>query len=93
MLCHANFGFTDGFMMIILLLIRLGAFYRAQVCYCPYLQIHFGQPPYNVRSTMYPLLITLRVKARARYIDFLNVCLHCQIHPFSRGFTACAWIE
>lgn len=41
--------------MIIQLLLRLGAFYCVQVCYCPYLQIHFGQPPYNMRSTLYPL--------------------------------------
>ena len=61
MLCHANFGFTDGFRMIILVLLRLGAFYCAKVCYCPYLQNPFGQPPYNVRSTLYPLLIVLRV--------------------------------
>ena len=61
MLCHANFDFTNGFRMIILLLLRLGAFYCVQVCYCPYLQIHFEQPPYNVRSTLYPLFIILRV--------------------------------
>ena len=89
MLCHANFGFTNGFRMIILLLLQLGAFYCVQVCCCPYLQIHFGQPPYSVHYTLYPLLIILRVQACARYI----VCLHCQIHPFSRGFLACAWME
>ena len=55
MLCLANFSFTDGFKMIILLLLRLAAFYCVQVCYFPYLQIHFRQPPYNVRSTLYPL--------------------------------------